>query len=82
MEYKRLEGYNMFSKLVYLYHKKHRYLESYVQYLIADKTNFKPHKIKLEITSKENNSKEFNHFIFNYEGLKYDLLNDELKIIA
>ena len=71
----------MFSKLVYLYHKKHRYLESYVQYLIADKTNFKPHKIKLEITSKENNSEEFNHFIFNYERLRYDLLDYELRII-
>lgn len=41
----------MISKLLYIYHKKHRYLESYVQDLVADKTNFKPHKIKLEITS-------------------------------
>lgn len=65
MEYKRLGGYSMISKLIYLYHKKHRYLESYVQDLVADKTNFKLHKIKLEMTSKEHNSKEFNHFIFN-----------------
>ena len=72
----------MFAKLIYLYHKKNRYLQSYLQDLIADKTNFKPHKIKLEITSKENDSQEFNHFIFCYEGLKYDLLDDELKIIA
>ncbi len=72
----------MFAKLIYLYHKKNRYLQSYLQDLIADKTSFKPHKIKLEITSKENNSQEFNHFIFCYEGLKYDLLDDELKIIA
>ena len=82
MEYKRLGGYSMISKLIYLYHKKHRYLESYVQDLIADKTNFKPHKIKLEISSKENNSPEFNHFIFNYEGIKYDLLDSNLKIIG
>lgn len=72
----------MISKLIYLYHKKHRYLESYVQDLVADKTNFKLHKIKLEMTSKEHNSKEFNHFIFNYEGLKYDLLDNKLKIIV
>ena len=72
----------MISKIIYLYHKKHRYLESYIQDLIANKTNFKPYKIKLEISSKENDSEEFNHFIFRYEGLKYDLLNEELKIIA
>lgn len=72
----------MFFKLIYLYRKKNRYLQSYLQDLIADKTNFKPHKIKLEITSKENNSQEFNHFIFCYESLKYDLLDDKLKIIA
>jgi mRNA-degrading endonuclease HigB of HigAB toxin-antitoxin module len=72
----------MISKFIYLYHKRHRYLESYVQDLIADKTNFKPYKIKLEITSKENNSIEFNHFIFNYEGLKYDLFDNELRIIG
>jgi hypothetical protein len=82
MEYKGLGGCNMISKLIYLYHKKHRYLESYIQDLIADKTNFKPHKIKLEISSKEHNSEQFNHFIFNYEGLKYDLLDDKLKIVT
>ena len=71
----------MISKLVYLYHKKNRYLQSYLQDLIADKTNFKPHKIKLEITSKENNSKEFNYFIFNYEGIRYELLNNKLTIL-
>ena len=43
----------MISKLVYLYHKKNRYLQSYIQDLIADKTYFEPHKIKLEISSKE-----------------------------
>ena len=71
----------MISKLIYLYHKKNRYLQYYLQDLIADKTSFKPHKIKLEITSKENNSEEFNHFVFNYEGLRYYLLDDKLKII-
>ena len=72
----------MISKLIYLYHNNNRYLQSYLQDLIADKTSFKPHKIKLEITSKENNSKEFNHFIFNYEGLRYELSDNTLKIIA
>lgn len=72
----------MISKLIYLYHKKNRYLQSYIQDLIADKTNFEPHIIKLEISSKENNSQEFNHFIFRYNGLRYDLLDDELKIIS
>lgn len=72
----------MIYKLIYLYHKKNRYLQYYLQDLIADKTSFKPHKIKLEITSKENNSEEFNHFIFNYEGLRYDLLDDKLKNIV
>lgn len=72
----------MISRLIYLYHKKNRYLQSYIQDLIAYKTDFEPHKIKLEISSKENNSQEFNHFIFSYNGLRYDLLDDELKIIA
>ena len=72
----------MISKLIYLYHKKNRYLQSYLQDLIADKTYFEPHKIKLEISSKENNSQEFNHFIFSYNGLRYNLLDDKLKIIA
>lgn len=67
----------MISKTVYLYHKKHRYLESYVQDLVADKTQFKSYKIKLEVSSKE-----FNHFIFKYDGIKYDLLDDKLSIIA
>ena len=72
----------MISKLIYLYHKKNRYLQSYIQDLIAAKTDFEPHKIKLEISSKENNSQEFNHFIFSYNGLRYDLFDDELKIIG
>lgn len=72
----------MISRLIYLYHKKHRYLESYVQDIVADKTGFKPHKIKLELTSKENNSQEFNHFVFSYMGLRYDLFENDLKIIA
>lgn len=67
----------MISKTVYLYHKKHRYLESYVQDLVVYKTQFKPYKIKLEVSSKE-----FNHFIFKYDGIKYDLLEDKLSIIA
>lgn len=42
----------MISKLIYLYHKKNRSLQSYLQDLIADKTDFELHKIKLEILSK------------------------------
>ena len=72
----------MISRLIYLYHKKNRYLQSYIQDLIADKTNFEPNKIKLEISSKENNSHEFNNFIFSYNGLRYELLDEELKIIS
>ena len=72
----------MISKLIYLYNKKNRYIKYYIQDLIDYKTDFKPNKIKLEISSKENNSQEFNHFIFSYNGLRYDLLDDELKIIA
>lgn len=72
----------MISRLIYLYHEKNRYLQSYIQDLIADKTNFEPHKIKLKISSKENNSHEFNHFIFSYNGLRYELLDEELKIIS
>ena len=72
----------MISKLKYLYHKKHRYLQSYIQDLISEKTNFEPYKIKLEIASKENGSFEFNHFVFGYKGQKYDLLDDELKVVS
>lgn len=72
----------MISRLIYLYHKKHRYLQSYIQDLISNKTDFKPYKIKPEIASKENNSFEFNHFVFEYKGVKYDLLDDELKVVS
>ena len=47
----------------YTYLKKHRYLDPYLQDLIADKTNFKPYKIKLLYASKEDkNRNEFNFF--------------------
>lgn len=71
----------MISKLIYLYHKKNRYLQSYIQDLISKKTNFIPYKIKLCVTAKKNNSTEFNYFTFKYEGLFYELYNDNLKII-
>ena len=72
----------MISKIIYLYHKKNRYLQSYIQDLISEKTNFKPHMIKVEIASKENNSFEFNHFIFNYKKTRYDLLDNNLKVLS
>ena len=66
----------------YTYLKKHRYLDPYLQDLIADKTNFKPYKIKLLYASKENkNLNEFNYFKFTYEGLTYELLDKKLKAI-
>lgn len=71
-----------FNKIKYSYLKKHRYLDPLMQDLIADKTNFKPYKIKLLYASKENkNINEFNYFKFIYEGLTYELLDDKLKII-
>ena len=72
----------MISKIIYLYHKKNKYLDSYIQDLIAQKTNFKAYKIKLSYTEKKNHSNEFNYFLFNYKGLSYELFNDELKLIA
>lgn len=63
----------MISKIVYLYHKKNRYLDSYIQDLIANKTTFKAHKIKLSYTEKKDNSEEFNYFLFDYNGSSYDM---------
>ena len=70
------------KKIKYTYLKKHRYLDPYLQDLIADKTNFKPYKIKLLYASKENKKlNEFNYFKFIYEGLTYELLDKKLKVI-
>ena len=71
----------MINKIIYEYKKKHRYLEPLLQDMIASKTGFKPHKIKLLTASKTNKKiNEFNEFTFIYEGLTYSLIDDELKI--
>ena len=70
------------KKIKYAYLKKHRYLDPYLQDLVAEKTNFKPYKIKLLYASKENYKvNEFNFFKFTYEGLTYELLDEKLKVI-
>lgn len=68
-----------FKKIKYSYLKKHRYLDPYLQDLIAEKTDFKPYKIKLLYASKEN-ATEFNFFKFIYEGFYYELLDGKLKL--
>ena len=73
----------MFNWIIYTYKKKHRWLDPIIQDLIASKTGFKPYKIKLLYASKEDKSlNEFNYFKFIYEGLTYELLDEELKIIT
>lgn len=70
----------MFEKIKYTYKKKQRYLDTYFQDVIASKTGFKPYKIKLEYVSKENPKiNEFNYFKFKYEGVLYELLDNDLK---
>lgn len=73
----------MLDRIIYNWKKKHRYLDPLLQDMIASKTGFKPYKVKLEVASKENPKiNEFNYFKFNYEGLKYELLDEDLKIIT
>lgn len=73
----------LIRKLKYLYLKKHRWLDPYLQDLISSKTMFKPYNIKLIEASKTNkNINEFNYFKFSYNALTYELLNDNLNIIA
>jgi hypothetical protein len=69
----------MLDRIIYLYKKKHRYLDPLLQDMIASKTGFKPYKIKLEVASKENPKvKEFNYFEFKYLGASYKLLDKKL----
>lgn len=74
----------MLDRIIYLYKKKHRYLDPLIQDMIASKTGFKPYKIKLEVASKENpkvnefNYFEFNYFEFKYLGASYKLLDTKL----
>lgn len=69
----------MLDRIIYNWKRKHRYLDPYIQDLIASKTGFKPYKIKLGIASKENPKiNEFNYFEFNYLGGSYKLLDEKL----
>ena len=69
----------MLDRIKYNYKKKHRYLDTYLQDLVASITGFKPYKIKLEVASKENPKvNEFNYFEFKYLGASYKLLDKKL----
>ena len=72
---------SLYKKLKYLYLKKNRYLDPMLQDIIAEQTGFKPHNITLYRVLKEN-SKNYNYFTFEYQGLTYKLLNGNLKIIS
>ncbi len=61
---------------------KDRYLDTYIQNIISEKTGFKANKIKL-LTACKSNMKvknEFDTFTFKYEGLVYELYKDKLEI--
>ena len=75
--------YDAILLIKYKYLKKHRYLDPYLQDLVASKTDFKPYKIKVLTAEKKNKRiNAFNYFIFKYEKLTYELLDDKLKIIS
>lgn len=75
----KIGGKSMFNKLRYTYNKKHRYLDAYLQDLIASITGFKPHKVKLEEAKKTDlKLNEFNYFEFKYLGSSYKLLDGKL----
>ena len=75
--------YDAILLIKYKYLKKHRYLDPYLQDLVASKTDFKPYKIKVLTAEKKNKRiNAFNYFTFKYEKLAYELLDDKLKIIS
>ena len=75
--------YDAILLIKYKYLKKHRYLDPYLQDLVASKTDFKPYKIKVLTAEKKNKRiNAFNYFTFKYEMLTYELLDDKLKIIS
>ena len=71
----------LFKKIKYLYQKKNRYLESYLQDLISEETGFPPYEIKLNKVAKIDDSEAFNFFDFEYNGLHYQMKNKILEII-
>ncbi len=74
--------YDAFLFIKYKYLKKNRYLDPYLQDLVASRTDFKPYKVKVLTAEKKNKRiNEFNYFTFKYEGLTYELLDNKLKLI-
>lgn len=73
-------GKMIFKKLLYLYHKKNRYIDSYFQDLISEATRFIPYDIDLRIASKNGKENVFNHFEFTYQGIDYILQDDKLEL--
>ena len=71
----------IFRRIKYLYQKKNRYLESYLQDLISEETGFPPYEIKLNKVAKIDDSEAFNFFDFEYNGLHYQMKNKILEII-
>lgn len=72
----------IFRRIKYLYQKKNRYLESYLQDLISEETGFPPYEIKLNKVAKIDDSEAFNFFDFEYNGLHYQMKNKILNIIS
>ena len=74
--------YDAFLFIKYKYLKRNRYLDPYLQDLVASRTDFKPYKVKVLTAEKKNKRiNEFNYFTFKYEGLTYELLDNKLKLI-
>ncbi|HPJ87469.1 MAG TPA: hypothetical protein PLU55_05095 [Candidatus Pacearchaeota archaeon] len=71
----------IFNRIKYLYQKKNRYLQAYLQDLISTETGFPPYEIKLNKVAKIDDSEAFNFFDFNYQGLHYELKNKVLRIV-
>lgn len=72
----------IFRRIKYLYQKKNRYLESFLQDLISEETGFPPYEIKLNKVAKIDDSEAFNFFDFEYNGLHYQMKNKILNIIS
>lgn len=71
----------IFNRIKYFFQKRNNYLESYLQDLISKETGFPPYEIKLNKVAKIDNSRAFNYFDFEYNGLHYEMKNKIVKII-
>ena len=71
------------EEIIYFGVAKKKRFNYYLKALINDKTDFNINKIILIIAEKTKMDEynEFNHFIFKYNGLVYDLLDNDLTII-